>query len=55
MTTLIRAKSILTLDGKDHLYQPGYLIVENDRILDKLKNWILLVILIKPLTLVTGW
>jgi predicted amidohydrolase YtcJ len=32
MTTLIRAKTILTLDGKDHIYQPGFLIIENDRI-----------------------
>ena len=34
MSTLVRAKSILTLDGQDHLYQPGYLVIENDRIQD---------------------
>jgi len=32
MTTLIRAKTIFTLDGEDHLYQPGFIVIENNRI-----------------------
>jgi 5-methylthioadenosine/S-adenosylhomocysteine deaminase len=34
MTTLIRAKTILTLDSKDHLYQPGFIVIENNRIIE---------------------
>ncbi len=32
MTTLIRAKTILTLDDEDHLYQSGFIVIENNRI-----------------------
>ncbi len=30
--TLIRAGAVVSLDAQDHIYQPGYLLVENDRI-----------------------
>ena len=32
MKTLIRARTILTLDGEDHIFQPGFLVIENNRI-----------------------
>lgn len=34
MTTLIRAKTILTLEDKDHIHQPGFIVIENNRIVE---------------------
>jgi 5-methylthioadenosine/S-adenosylhomocysteine deaminase len=34
MTTLIRAGIVLTLDDKDHVYQPGYIIIEKNHIIE---------------------
>jgi 5-methylthioadenosine/S-adenosylhomocysteine deaminase len=33
-TTLLQADAVMTLDTQDHIYQPGYLVIENDRILE---------------------
>src|SRR5512140_1622979 len=32
--TLIRAAAVVTLDAADHIYQPGYLLLEGERILE---------------------
>ncbi len=32
--TLIRAEQVVCLDGQDHIYQPGYLVVEGSRIVE---------------------
>lgn len=32
--TLLQADAVMTLDAQDHIYQPGYLVIENDRILE---------------------
>ncbi len=34
MTTLIRANTILTLDESDQIFQPGYVVVQGERILE---------------------
>ena len=34
MATLIRANQVLCLDAQDHIYQPGYLVVEGSQIVD---------------------
>ena len=33
-TTLLRAEKVVTLDAQDTIYQPGYLVVEDDRIVE---------------------
>ncbi len=32
--TLLQAEQVLTLDAHDHLYQPGYVVVENERLVE---------------------